>query len=113
MTQETHKRLRDALDAARRIEQQVSGMSRVEYDADPWFQSAVERQVEIIGEALNHVRRLDPGIEAVFPDIHEWVAMRNLVAHIYDKVDHDIVWDTVTREIPELVQRIRQILASM
>jgi uncharacterized protein with HEPN domain len=110
MTQETHKRLRDALEAARLVQQQVSGVSRKAYDADPWFRSAVERQVEIIGEALNHVRRLDPEIESAFPDIHEWVAVRNLVAHVYDRVDHDIVWDTITSDIPVLIQRIEQIL---
>lgn len=110
MTPETTKRLRDALDAARLIESQVSGLSRPEYDADPWFRSAVERQIEIIGEALNHVRRLVPELEMQFPDIHEWVTMRNLVAHVYDKVDHDIVWDTINRDIPELVRRIERVL---
>lgn len=110
MRPEVRKRLHDAQDAARLIRQRMDGLPRRDYDADPWTQSAAERQLEIIGEALNHVRRLEPGIEEAFPDIHEWVSMRNLVAHVYDKIDHDIVWDTITRDIPDLIARLEHLL---
>jgi uncharacterized protein with HEPN domain len=68
------------------------------------------RQLEIIGEALKHVRRLGPGLVDWFPEIHEWVALRNVISHLYDRVDLQIVWDTVNDELPDLIETLRDLL---
>lgn len=107
----TTKRLRDALQAARLIERNTLRITRSVYESDPWTRAAVERQLEIIGEAFNNVRRLEPEPDAAFPALHEWISMRNFIAHRYDAVDNEIVWDTIRVEIPILITRLEKLLA--
>lgn len=94
----TTKRLHDALQAARLIERNTLGITRSDYESDPWFRSAVDRQLEIIGDAFNNVRRMDPELDAAIPALHEWVSLRDFIAHIYDAV----VWDTIRIDTPFL-----------
>jgi len=75
------------------------------------LRSAVERQLLIVGEALNHARRGEPEITALLPNIHEWVAQRNVIIHVYAEVSVNIVWDTIVREVPELIEVLQRILA--
>ena len=105
------KRLRDALAAARAVQEWVMDQDLVGYESDLMLRSAVERQLMIVGEALNHARRDEPKIAALLPNIHEWVAQRNFIVHVYAEVSDDIVWDTVVREIPELIEALRRVLA--
>ncbi len=90
----------------------MPGQSWEGYLDDPWFRSATERQLEIIGEALNHVRREELSIVERFPTIHEWVALRNILSHLYDRVDIQIVWDTVNDDVSPLVETLRYLLAT-
>jgi uncharacterized protein with HEPN domain len=91
MKSDVRQRLRDALGAAELIRRKFSAKSQDDFLADPWFRSATERQLEIIGEALNHARRQDPTLSEPIPTIHERIAMRNVLSHLYDRVDLQIV----------------------
>lgn len=104
------KRLRDALEASRSMHLWSQGVTFESYLANGQLRSAVERQLGIIGEALNVVRREDVTMADRIPDLHGWVSMRNFVIHIYDGVDHRIIWDTVARDIPELISTLEQLL---
>lgn len=73
------------------------------YRVDQLVQSAVERQLEIIGEALNRLRRDDPAVAARVPDVDRIVGFRNVLIHGYDILDHETVWDAVTRDLPALL----------
>ena len=77
----------------------------------PLLRSAVERQFEIIGEALNQLSRVDPDLAACVPDLAELVGFRNLLIHGYAVVDHAIVWEAMTTELPTLRQRLDELLA--
>lgn len=105
------KRLREALDAARAVQEWVIDQDFVGYESDLLLRSAVERQLMIVGEALNHARRDEPEIVALLPSVHEWVSQRNFIIHVYAEVSNDIVWDTVVREIPELIEALQRALA--
>jgi len=96
--------------AARLIETHTQGLPRETYEADPWLRSAAERQFEIIGEAFNNVRRLDPDLEASIPDPHGLISMRHFIAHVYDTVDHRALWDTIERDVPVLINRLPALL---
>jgi uncharacterized protein with HEPN domain len=85
------KRLRDALAAASVIQEWAAGQDFEGYESDLMLRSAVERQLLIVGEALNHARRGEPEITALLPNIHEWVAQRNVIIHVYAEVSDDIV----------------------
>lgn len=103
-------RLRDTLVAATRIQRWIDGRDRASLDHDDLLLSAIERQFEIIGESLRVVRSRHPAIEQDLPEIHGWVALRNIVAHQYQYVDHDVVWTACTQELPLLIGRLESIL---
>ena len=90
-------------DAMRRIQRFAAGLDRDAFMTDELRQSAIERQLFIVCEAV--VSRLSSEFKATYPDI-EWSnikRMRNILAHAYDFVNLDIVWQTVTEDIPKLL----------
>ena len=103
------------LQAADRILDYTKGMSREEFFADTLKQDAVIRNIEIIGEAANNLREADPGIAARHPSIPfaQIYGMRNRVAHGYFAVSLPMVWDSVEEDIPELREKIAEVLQEL
>lgn len=56
------------------------------------LESATERQMEIVGEALRNIRRVDEDLVELIPHAHKIIGMRNIFAHGYAKVDSLTVW---------------------
>jgi uncharacterized protein with HEPN domain len=75
--------------------------------ADCGAVTAVERQLEIAGEALSALRRSDPALADRIPDLHRAVGFRNVLMHGYASVDHQIVWEVVQRHLPNLERHLR------
>ena len=75
------------------------------------FRAAVERQFEIMGEALNQLSRRAPDLTARIPELRAIVAFRNLLIHGYASVDDAIVWRAVTEKIPALRTALDDLLA--
>ena len=69
---------------------------------------AVERELEIIGEAANNILILDPDIK--IENARKIVDLRNWVIHGYDKVDDIIIWGIITKHIPILKEQIELLL---
>ena len=69
---------------------------------------AVEREFEIIGEALNSLDKLDPNIE--ISSKRQIIGMRNRVIHGYDKIDDEIIWGTIVRHITVLKSEVANLL---
>src|SRR4051812_2065374 len=105
MRLETLKRLEDARAACVRINQFVANHSKAEFIASDLLRSAVERQIEIIGEAFAKAAATDPEAEQRVPELRRIVGMRNRLIHGYDEVDQNIVWDVATVRIPQLPGR--------
>lgn len=103
MRPESAARVWDASEAAKAICDFVAGKTETEFLAELLLRSAVERQLEILGEALNHLRRKDLETAARVPDLDRIVGMRNVIAHEYGDVDYEIVWAAVTKRIPGLL----------
>jgi uncharacterized protein with HEPN domain len=72
----------------------------------------VERQFEIIGEALNQLSRLDRELAARIPDLPRIVAFRNILIHGYAVVDDELVWQVLVERLPGLEAAIRELLDS-
>jgi uncharacterized protein with HEPN domain len=95
--------------AAALIVRFVSGKRFEDYTGDPLLRSAVERQFEIIGEALNRLKKVDPRLLVRITDAQRIIAFRNVLAHGYDVISDDVVWDIVQNGLPLLCQEIEQI----
>lgn len=102
----------DALEACRAVLSFVSGIDVEEFHSNLLVQSAVERQLEILGEALNRLRRTDPETAAVVPDLDRIIGMRNIIVHEYGVVDHAIVWSVVQTRVAPLADRLAEGLES-
>jgi uncharacterized protein with HEPN domain len=99
----------DIAEAARLALSYVDGLTLDNFLDDTQRQDAVIRRIEIIGEAA---RRVSPQTRERHPEI-PWatmIGMRNLMIHDYDDVDMDIVWDTVHRDLPELLGLLEPLL---
>ena len=88
----------------------VAGVDQSAFQESLLLKSAVERQLEILGEALNRVRRTDPDLARDIPDLDRIVGMRNTLAHQYGVVDHAIVWAVVTRRLAPLAAHLQALL---
>jgi uncharacterized protein with HEPN domain len=86
-----------------------SGKDLAAFQADRVLQLAVERQFEIIGEALARLERIDPGqLTAKIPEYRQIIGFRNLIAHGYDNIDDAALWDFVTNRLPELQEKVKK-----
>lgn len=88
----------------------VEGIDVDRFHSNLLVQSAVERQLEILGEALNRLRRTDPEAAAEVPDLDRIIGMRNIIAHEYGVVDHAIVWSVVDTRVPALTGALANLL---
>jgi uncharacterized protein with HEPN domain len=100
----------DALEAARRILAFVDGKSWDDYASDLMLSSAVERQFEIVGEALSHLSRSSPDTTARIPDVARIIAFRNVLIHRYASVDSALVWSFAQERLDVLIEVLETLL---
>jgi len=112
MNERAKKRLLDALEACNSIASFARGKSAADYQRDEMLRSAVERKIEIIGEALTQASEIEPEIQDRVADLRRIVAMRNRIIHGYDTVDEEIVWDVITTKLSPLREQIAALLES-
>lgn len=101
--------IEDILDAMEKAEILVEEVNYKSFEEDFRINFAVVRALEIIGEAT---KRLPIDVRERYPDI-PWrgmAGMRDRIAHGYDRVDLQIVWDVVKVDIPRIKPQIKQIL---
>ena len=99
----------DMLDAARTVHEFTAGVTLDDYLRDRKLQLAVERAVEIIGEAA---RLVSPAFKAQHPEIpwQQIISQRNVLAHDYGEISQDRIWRVATEQIPELIGRLDPLL---
>lgn len=97
--------------AAALIEEFVSGVGEDEYRSNAMVRSAVERQFEILGEALSQLARVDPELAASIPNGREIIAFRNMLIHGYAKIDDARVRAIATTNLPVLAVELARRLA--
>lgn len=103
--------LEDAANACRLILQFTAAITEAEYVEDIKTQSAVERQFEIIGEALNRIKHIDAALLDGIDNWREIIGFRNVIAHGYDVIEDEIVWDAVKKDIPALLNQLTHLLS--
>ncbi len=100
------------LDAAGEAAGFISGRARSDLEQDRMLTLALVKSVEIIGEAAS---RISPELQARHPEV-PWghiVGMRHRLVHAYFTVDLDVLWDTVTLDLPPLRADLGRILAEI
>ena len=96
----------DIYEAAKLVQSFIEGMDKHKFDSDVLRQSAVIRQLEIIGEAT---KRLSEGFRLKHPDVpwRKMAGMRDILIHVYDHVNIDAVWNVAIVSIPALIEKLR------
>ncbi|MBI5374668.1 MAG: DUF86 domain-containing protein [Candidatus Schekmanbacteria bacterium] len=99
----------DMMDSAKEIQIFVRGVSFEQYLQDRKLQLAVERAVEIIGEAA---RRISDDFKKAHLEI-QWrriVGLRNVLAHEYGEIKQERMWIVATENIPELILQLKTLI---
>jgi uncharacterized protein with HEPN domain len=99
-----------ALLALRKVPPYVGTRTLQAYLVDDFCQSAVERQLEIAGDALGQLRKLDPTLFQRIPEGPKVVAFRNVLAHGYASLNHDEVYKVATVDAPALLRSLEDLL---
>ena len=107
MTSRLPKHLFDALEAIRLANEFTAGMSFEAYLSSALVRSALERQLEVIGEACQRMANTEPSLRETIPELGLAIGLRNRIIHGYDRVEHVVVYDTLTKDLPLLAQRLR------
>ena len=102
-------RLRHMLDAAGEALSFVKGKTRTELDTNRMLVLSLVKEIEIIGEAASKVSAETKSKNARIP-WEDIIDMRNHLTHAYFDVDLDIVWDTVTKDLPPLVAELEKVV---
>ena len=102
--------LQDILDAINDMESCFVGFpNRYDlFEKDIMRKCVVERKTEIMGEAINRIRKADQSVE--IPNARAVIDTRNRIIHSYDNVQPEFLWSLVVRHIPELKKDIERII---
>jgi uncharacterized protein with HEPN domain len=111
MQREAKKYLFDVRQACARVAEFTAGKSFGDYTQDAMLKAAVERQFEIIGEALNRLAKLDSGVIEQITDHRRIIAFRNILVQAYAQIDERVVWGVVETKLPTLTAEVRALLA--
>ena len=110
MRPEVPKWLEDIRDCAEYIISVTRHKELDAYAADRTLRQAIERNFEIIGEALNRISRADPATAERLGDYRQIIAFRNILVHGYDHIDVEIVWRVIRDRLPNLLRAVEELL---
>lgn len=106
MQPEVQKYLYDIREACRKPETFTKGRSLEDYLSDEMLRSAVERQFEVVGEALSRLHKVDADLAERIPDYRRIIAFRNI--HGYATIRNDTVWGVVQTDLPVLSRLVKE-----
>lgn len=110
MKDKTPKYLEDIKSASGLVSEFTKGKKYNDYTNDALLRSGVERQLEIIGEALSQLSKADPDTGNSIKHHRRIIGFRNILAHGYAIVDNHVVWDIVEQYLPELAKQVEDLL---
>lgn len=102
--------LHDILQAGRPVKELVSGKQFSDYASDELIRSGVERKFEVIGEALNRIKRDAPEVLGSIRNVRDIVSFRNILIHGYDAIDDRFVWGIIQEELDQLLADVSSLL---
>lgn len=107
MPHKTRKLLLDISLSCNEITDFIDGKNFEDFQQDRMLQLALEREFEIIGEALYRLARIEEGILLQkIPEYRKIIDFRNVIAHGYDIIDEAALWDFAVNRVPELLEKV-------
>ncbi len=107
------KLLEDIRDAAAFIREAVRGKTLDDYQRERLLRQAIERNFEIIGEAMNRLAQHAPDTAGRVSKPRQIIDFRNVLTHGYDLINHRVVWSTIDEEVPLLLAEVETLLSTL
>jgi uncharacterized protein with HEPN domain len=104
------KLLEDICKAVAFVRRVTNGKSLDDYRDDQLLRQAVERNFEIIGEAVGRLAKVDPTTAGQIGAYAQIIAFRNLLIHGYDLIDDAQVWEVIRNDLPVLEREVVALL---
>ena len=112
MAHDPRKLLFDIIDACNKVIEFTAGLSFEQFTSSDLVKSAVHMQFIIIGEALMRLRATDAVIYDSIPEADRTIAFRNVIAHGYDVIVDEIVWEIIQEKIPVLLNVAQRLFST-
>ena len=110
MADDVPKHLYEIKEAASAVLRFVDGKTFDDYEKDELLSSGVERKFEIIGEALNRIKKENAAVLDMIREHRNIVSFRNILAHGYDNIDDRIVWGIIEEDLANLLEDVVRLL---
>ncbi len=107
------KLLEDIRNAADFVKTATDGVALHQFKQNRMLRQAVERNFEIIGEAMRRLEKDDPDTAARIAGYRRIIAFRNVLIHGYDVIDPAIVWSAVEDDLAPLLRDVKALLSSV
>ncbi len=109
MSPRIRKLILDIILSCEEIEAFTKDKTFDQFIEDRILQLAIEREFEIVGEALHRLEKIDiEDLERKIPDYRKIIGFRNIISHGYDVIDDASLWDFVRNRVPALLQTVRK-----
>lgn len=112
MRRNAHKFMFDMLDSCRFLMDLTKKEYVDRYKKDRVFRSAIERELQIIGEAMLQLKTTSPVTAAGFTEHERIIGFRHVLVHGYHELDPDIVWSVIKDKLPILRAELEAVLPS-
>ena len=99
-----------AIDEIELFTQQLSSLNFNEYKQNLLFKRAIERELEIIGEAMNRIIKKDTDFINKIEEAKSIISLRNYIIHAYDSVSDENIWAIIQNHLPKLKQQVEELL---
>jgi uncharacterized protein with HEPN domain len=110
MRLEALKYLYDIQQACRLLVAFIAGKTFADYLSEALLRSGVERQLTIVGEALNRLTKIEPTVVSTVTDARQIIALRNILVHGYDIIRNEVVWGILESDLPTLTRQVDTLL---
>ena len=107
------KLLEDIRSGADFVKTATAGVTLAEFQQNRLLRQAVERNFEIVGEAMRRLEKDDPETAARIADYRRIIAFRNVLIHGYDIIDPAIVWSAITDDLAPLLRDVEALLGTL
>jgi len=101
-------RLQHMIDAAKEAVELTSGKSKHDIENERILNLSLVRLIEVVGEAANHISPEGRSKYSSIPWL-QIIGMRNRLIHGYDEIDFEILYQTISRDLPQLIAELEKI----